>query len=419
MQTALSNENIIVMTAENRALFRNMPKNLGDRFIDTGITEQTLIGAAAGLALRGRVPVVHALASFLTMRAFEFIRTDIGIPNLPIKLSGFIPGFLSDGNGATHQAIEDISLMRGIPNMTVFAPADEQDLLIMLPEIWASSKPAYTRINTRNTDYQHDTNFEIGKAEVVSKGTDITILVNGMLFEQALIAVDLMQNLGKSVGLVNMRCLKPVDEAVILEVAESSELVVVLEDHFFTGGLYSIVAETLLKHQKTANVLSISLFESWFKPALLNLKFKNIDGDQITFVRQKTAITNRTETKIQVNYHPKAKEIVSLLGNKEVKDSHIFPLFTNEMTTLVKKRVLHGMVKNINKYMRRIGKKLEIDKDITTYVARHSFVTGGASITEVKDIVGHTSIATTEKYVASIEDDRIKQLSNTLMTFST
>src|ERR1700754_69681 len=114
-ETALADERFIVMTAENRALVRNIPGKLGNRFIDTGITEQTMIGAAAGLALRGRVPVVHALASFLTMRAFEFVRTDAGIPNLPVKLSSFIPGFLSDGNGPTHQAVEDISIMRGIP----------------------------------------------------------------------------------------------------------------------------------------------------------------------------------------------------------------------------------------------------------------------------------------------------------------
>src|SRR6202035_5732138 len=97
-QTALSDERFIVMTAENRALVRNIPAKLGNRFIDTGITEQTMIGAAAGLALRGRIPVVHALASFLTMRAFEFIRTDVGIAHLPVKLCGYIPGFLSDGN---------------------------------------------------------------------------------------------------------------------------------------------------------------------------------------------------------------------------------------------------------------------------------------------------------------------------------
>jgi transketolase len=283
LETALNDERIIVMTAENRALVRNMPKNLANRFIDTGITEQTMIGAAAGLALRGRVPVVHALASFLTMRAFEFIRTDAGIPNLPVKLSSFIPGFLSDGNGPTHQAIEDISLMRGIPNMTVFSPADEQDLLLMLPQIWASPNPSYVRINTRKTDYQHDTNFEIGKAEIISKGTDITILVFGMLFEQALIAVELMKNAGKSVGLVNMRSLKPVDEKVIIEVCEKSELVITLEDHFLTGGLYSIVAETLLKHGKTANVLPFALHERWFKPALLNkvLEYESFTGKQI------------------------------------------------------------------------------------------------------------------------------------------
>src|ERR1700733_6606886 len=120
-QTALADERFIVMTAENRALVRNIPGILGNRFIDTGITEQTMVGAAAGLALRGRTPVVHALTSFLTMRAFEFVRTDLGIADLPVKLSGFIPGFLSDANGPTHQAIEDISIMRGIPNVTVFA----------------------------------------------------------------------------------------------------------------------------------------------------------------------------------------------------------------------------------------------------------------------------------------------------------
>ncbi len=266
---ALEDERFIPMTAENRALVRNMPTTLGKRFIDTGITEQTMVGAAAGLALRGRIPVLHALATFLTMRAFEFIRTDAGIPNLPIKFSSFIPGFLSDGNGPTHQAVEDISLMRGIPNMTVFAAADEDDLLKMAPSIWHSKNPAYLRINTRKTDYVHAP-FEIGKAEIIEKGSDVTILVYGMLFEQALLAVDILKQQGLSVGLINMRSLKPVDEAAILEAVETSELVVTLEDHFITGGLYTIVAETLLKNRTTGNVLSISLQEKWFKPALLN-----------------------------------------------------------------------------------------------------------------------------------------------------
>ena len=111
-ELALADERIIVMTAENRAALRSMPAALRDRFIDTGITEQCMIGAAAGLALRGRHVVAHALAAFLTLRSFEFIRTDLGIGNLPVKLVGAVPGFLSDGNGPTHQAIEDIERLQ-------------------------------------------------------------------------------------------------------------------------------------------------------------------------------------------------------------------------------------------------------------------------------------------------------------------
>ena len=282
-QTALADERVVVMTAENRALVRNMPQTLGNRFIDTGITEQCMVGAAAGLALRGRIPVIHALAAFLSMRAYEFVRTDVGIGNLPVKLSSFIPGFLSDGNGPTHQAIEDISLMRGIPHMQVFCPADEQDLLQMLPTIWASPAPAYVRINTRPAVYRHTQPFEIGQAEVVSTGTDVTILVYGMLFEQALVAAQTLRHNGYSVGLVNMRSLKPVDEQVILEVCLTSELVVTVEDHFLTGGLYSIVAETLLKYRKTANVHPFALRGKWFKPARLNnvLEHEGFTGPQL------------------------------------------------------------------------------------------------------------------------------------------
>src|ERR1700744_3921274 len=178
---ATADERFIVMTAENRALVRNIYAHLGNRFIDTGITEQTMIGAAAGLALRGRIPVVHALASFLTMRAFEFIRTDAGIPNLPIKLSSFIPGFLSDGNGPTHQAIEDIALMRSIPHMQIVCPADEAELLAAMPAVIASPDPCYVRFNALRPAVEHHTPFELGRAEVLSEGDDVSILTYGLM----------------------------------------------------------------------------------------------------------------------------------------------------------------------------------------------------------------------------------------------
>lgn len=281
---ALEDERFVVMTAENRALIRNLPKVLNERFIDTGITEQTMIGAAAGLALRGRIPVVHALATFLTLRAFEFIRTDVGIGNLPVKLSSFVPGFLSDGNGPTHQAIEDVSLMRGIPGMQVFCPADEQDMLYALPKIWTSPNPSYVRINIRKSEYQHDKNFEIGKAEVISKGSDVTILVYGMLFDETLKTKQLLESKGLSVGLINLRSLKPIDEAAVLDAVKNSQLIVTVEDHFLTGGLYSILAELLLKNQLTANVLPLALNERWYKPGLLSevLNFEGFTGEKIS-----------------------------------------------------------------------------------------------------------------------------------------
>jgi transketolase len=281
-EIAKNDERIVVMTAENRALIRNMPAILGPRFIDTGITEQTMIGAAAGLALRGRIPVVHALASFLTMRAFEFIRTDIGIAHLPVKLCGYIPGFLSDANGPTHQAIEDVSILRGIPGMEVYAPADEHDLVTMLAEIINPTSPAYIRINTRKSDYRHE-KYVPGKAEVISLGNDITLLTYGLLFENSLKAKSIVEEMGYSVGLVNLRSLKPIDGELILNIANETELIVTVEDHFITGGLYSILAELFLKNKITCNVFPMALRERWFKPGLLNevIRFEEYTPEKI------------------------------------------------------------------------------------------------------------------------------------------
>ena len=282
-QTALADDRYIVMTAENRAVVKELPPVLGARFIDTGITEQTMIGMAAGLALRGRIPVCHALAPFLIYRAYEFVRTDVGIAHLPVKLSAWIAGFLSDGNGPTHQAIEDVALMRTIPGMTVFCPSDNDDMLRMLPEIWASPHPAYVRLNVRPDVYGNHTPFKTGVAEVISEGADVTILTYGMLLEETLKAVEILKNKGLSVGLLNMRSLKPVDEQAILKVAATSKLLVTVEDHFLTGGLYSIVAEVFLKNRTTADVLPLALDEKWFKPGLLSevLNYEGFTGEQI------------------------------------------------------------------------------------------------------------------------------------------
>ncbi|MBN1992747.1 MAG: transketolase [Anaerolineae bacterium] len=283
-EVVLNDDRYIVLTAENRAAIRNLPQALGERFIDTGITEQTMVGMAAGLALRGRIPILHALATFLTMRAFEFIRTDVGIGNLSVKLVGGVPGFLSEANGPTHQALEDVALMRGIPNMGVFCPADEEDLVIGLPQVLSIRQPFYIRHTSQPAIIKHNPSFTIGEAEIISGGADVTMLVYGMLFQQAFETKRLLEAEGISVRLINLRTVKPIDEVAILRAARETQLLVTLEDHFLTGGLFSIVSEILTRHELSARVLPLALQNRWFKPALLPqaLDYEGFTAPQLT-----------------------------------------------------------------------------------------------------------------------------------------
>ena len=267
-RAAEADPRLVVLTAENRAAIRNLPAVLGGRFIDVGICEQTMIGVAAGLALRGRIPVVHALATFLTMRAFEFIRTDVGIAGLPVKLVGAVPGLLSEANGPTHQALEDLALMRGIPGMEIYCPADEEELVQALPAVLASPHPCYVRYTPRRARVAHGP-YQPGQAELLREGTEATLLCAGLLVEHAAEAADLLAAEGHQVRVLNLRTLRPLDEAAILRAARETGLLVTIEDHFLTGGLRTIVAELLVEREVPASLLPIGLHERWFRPALL------------------------------------------------------------------------------------------------------------------------------------------------------
>ncbi len=264
-------ERIVVMTAENRAAIRGLPTRLGARFVDTGITEMTMVGMAAGLALRGRIPVVHALAAFLTMRAYEFIRTDIGITGAPVKLVGYVPGILSEANGPTHQAIEDVALMRAIPGMRVFCPADGQELLAGLPDVVADPHPWYIRYVDVSPRLPHTGEFTIGIAEIhgdeCGPPPDVALITYGYAAGEAHGAAAILRWEGLRVRVVNLRTLAPIDEAALLDACRA-ELVVTVEDHLRTGGLYSLLCELLVERGRRANVRAVA-FDGWFTPALL------------------------------------------------------------------------------------------------------------------------------------------------------
>lgn len=292
-------DSFALMTAENRAPLRHLSKKMPEKIIDTGITEQTLVGMSAGLALRGRKPVVHALAAFLTMRSFEFIRTDIGIGKLNVKLVGFIPGVLSEANGPTHQALEDISLMRTIPGMQVFSPVDYEDLCIGLPKILNSHSPTYIRYTTIPKQISHSSNFQIGKAETIREGSEVMFLSHGALFNEALGACEWLNGNGISAGVINLRMLQPIDEEAILRTLTSSRLTVVVEDHFVTGGLYSIVSELALQYGIRANVLPIAFNARWFHPCLLK---DVLQKEKMNSASLAERILNCLDKKREINY---------------------------------------------------------------------------------------------------------------------
>jgi transketolase len=267
-ELALADERIVVLTAENRAAIRGLPDALGPRFVDVGICEQTMVGMAAGLALRGRLPVVHALATFLTLRAFEFIRTDAGIGRLPVKLVGGVPGLLSEANGPTHQAIDDVAVMRAIPEMEIYCPADAAELAAGLPHALASPRPCYIRHNPRPSALAHEA-FVPGRAELLAEGRDVAVLAAGFMVPAAAEACALLRAEGIAARLLNLRTIAPLDEAAIVAAARETPLLVTIEDHLLVGGLYQAVTEVLVRRQAFAPVSPIGFPGRWFRPGRL------------------------------------------------------------------------------------------------------------------------------------------------------
>jgi transketolase len=269
------NRNIVVITAENRISLRNIPPKLGINFIDVGISEQNLVGIGAGLAKQGFLPVMHGMSAFLTMRAFEFIRTDLGYPSLSSVLVGTFNGLSAAGNGTangpTHQAVEDIALMRLIQNMTIFAPSDVTETCNGLDYITKLKGPLYIRdSNFGAIDIKRE-KFLWGKNEWIVQGNDIAILSYGTILSNCLEASKKLdvQNISHSV--YNMRFLKPMDEQTLDHVFQNHKTIFVIEDHINTGGLGSIVKEYAWRNKKPQEIVLINLKDNFFKPANFNV----------------------------------------------------------------------------------------------------------------------------------------------------
>ncbi len=276
------NEALIVMTAENRIHIRHLPDILGERFIDVGIAEQTMAGMASGLALRGKIPVLHALAPFLTMRAFEFVRTDAGIANLPVKLSGFIPGFLSEANGPTHQAIEDIGIMRSIPNMGVFCPSCQDELLEHLEEVILAPQPYYIRYNERPAPTGFLNCERVGKTKIPRRGEGLLVLTTGILLSEILGAAITLESSSLKPTIAHLPFLHQLDEDPLTELLASHDQIVTVEDHLATGGLFTAIAEFSARRGLNCKIEPIAL-TTWYRAGQFNdvLDYEGFSPDKL------------------------------------------------------------------------------------------------------------------------------------------
>ena len=225
-------------------------KAFPDRFFDTGIAEGNMMSVAAGLAASGKIPFASTFAVFGAGRAYEQIRNSICYPNLNVKVAVTHAGLTVGEDGATHQMLEDIALMRALPNMTVVVPADAAETAQVIR--WAASYqgPVYIRMGRAKVEdvISPGAEFVPGKSTTLADGSDVTIMACGIMTQQALQAAKMLAEKGISARVINMSSIKPIDEAAIVKAAKETGAIVTCEEHTVMGGLGSAVAEVVVRH---------------------------------------------------------------------------------------------------------------------------------------------------------------------------
>ena len=249
------NPNVVVLEADlGNATKSNAFKEVApERYFNMGISEQDLIGTAAGFAAAGKIPLASTFAVFATGRAFEQVRNSVCYPKLNVKICATHAGLTVGADGGSHQAIEDISLMRTLPNMTVINPADAKEAEAAVLAAIDYQGPVYIRLGRAETKDIHDDSyhFEWGKAEVLRQGSDVTIFATGIMTAKALDAAETLAKQGVQAEVINVHTIKPLDEETVIASAKKTGKVVTAEEHSIIGGLGSAVAEVLARQCPT------------------------------------------------------------------------------------------------------------------------------------------------------------------------
>ena len=252
VELGANNKDLVVMDADlsKSTMTVGFSKAFPDRFFNMGIAEQNMYGVAAGLAASGKTVVASTFAMFATGRAFEIIRNSIGYPHLNVKICATHAGVTVGEDGASHQAIEDIALMRSIPGMTVLNPSDGVSAKKAVEAAVAMDGPVYVRLGRAAVPfvYDEDMDFEIGKGLTVKEGSDVTIIATGIMVNEAIQAAEKLDAEGISARIIDIHTIKPIDEEIIIKAAKETKGIVTAEEHSVIGGLGSAVAEVTAKN---------------------------------------------------------------------------------------------------------------------------------------------------------------------------
>ena len=249
------NPNVVVLDADLACSTQTQifAKEFPERFFDCGIAEQDMVTTAVGLSTTGKIPFASSFAVFATGRAYDQVRNSICYPNFNVKIVGTHGGVTVGEDGASHEALEDISLMRGLPNMSVFVPADCNECAQIIKYASEHKGPMYIRVPRSNVCDVYDENYKFyfNKAQVLQDGTDVTIFTNGETVAEAIEAVNELTKDGYSIGIVSVPVVKPIDAETIINQAKKSKFVITIENHSVIGGLGSAVCEVLSESHPT------------------------------------------------------------------------------------------------------------------------------------------------------------------------
>jgi transketolase len=253
LELARRNPNVVALEADLGKSTRSvlLKAEFPDRHFEMGIAEQDMASTAAGLALAGKMPFMHSFAVFATGRAYDQLRSSICIPALDVRVCGSSAGLSDFGDGKTHQAVEDMALMRALPNMTVLCPADGIECAAMVAALERHRGPAYVRINRNDLPFLTPPGepYRIGSMRVLREGRDAVIFACGVMVSRALEAAERLASSGVSTRVVNVSTLKPMDRAAVIEHSRGAKAIVTAEEHSVIGGLGSAVLEALRRER--------------------------------------------------------------------------------------------------------------------------------------------------------------------------